>query len=318
MLPITWADRHLSGKLVFTAGTQGVLQLDLLTGELATLFAPPDPINSWVVAAARSPVAESLVMAYTPPPPEGGVQFGYYSLFTLNLAGGSLPEPLFGREITKETFFNPTWSPDGLWLYYVHVTAPVTATASSHFAIERVQLPGGAPEVVVEDAFWLRLSPDGRQLVYVHYDQLTGANTLFVSAANGSQPRNIPLPATFQSVDSPMFTPDGASIVFSGINGFGPAALSWLDRLFGVQVAYADGSPADWYTIPVAGGQPQQMTHINDTGMYGAFAPDGQQIAYISSSGLFLMNVDGTGILQLLGVKDLPGSVGVATVNWLP
>jgi Tol biopolymer transport system component len=115
-----------------------------------------------------------------------------------------------------------------------------------------------------------------------------------------------------------MFTPDGATIVFSGINGFGPAALSWLDRLLGVQVAYADGSPADWYSIPTGGGPPQQMTHINDTSMYGAFAPDGKQIAYISGSGVFLMNVDGTGILPLLSVNDLPGSVGAATLNWVP
>jgi hypothetical protein len=316
--PITWADRGLSGKLVFTAGTQGVLQLDLATGDQTILFAPPDAINSWVVAAARSPVADSLVIAYTPPPPAGGVQFGYASLFTLDLATGGEPQPLFNRVITKETFFDPTWSPDGHWLYYVHLTAPLTATASSRFAIERIEFPSGAPEVVVEDAFWPRLSSDGSQLAYVHYDQLNGANTLFVAAANGSQSRQIALPATFQSVDSPMFTPDGATIVFSGINGQGAAALSWLDRLMGVQTAYADGSPADWFSIPAAGGQPQQMTHINDTSMYGAFAPDGKQIAYISGSGVFLMNVDGSGILPLLSVNDLPGSVGTATMNWVP
>src|SRR5258706_2634371 len=83
--PITWADRNLSGKLVFTAGTQGILQFDMATGELTTLFAPPDPINSWVVAAARSPVAENLVMAYTPPPPAAGVQFGYADPYTVSL-----------------------------------------------------------------------------------------------------------------------------------------------------------------------------------------------------------------------------------------
>ncbi|MEP7358933.1 MAG: hypothetical protein ABI847_16910, partial [Anaerolineales bacterium] len=126
----------------------------------------------------------------------------------------------------------------------------------------------------------------------------------------------IDLPATFQSVDSPMFTPDGTAIVFSGIGG-GGAALSWLDRLLGVQRAYADGSPADWYSVPLAGGAPRQMTQINDTSMYGWFAPDGGQIAYISSSGVFLMNTDGSGVLQLLGINDLPGSVGAATLNWV-
>ena len=107
-------------------------------------------------------------------------------------------------------------------------------------------------------------------------------------------------------------------IVFSGITAGGPAALSWLEQLLGVRLAYADGNPADWYRLPLAGGQPERMTQISDTSMYGVFAPDGLHIAYISSSGLFVMNADGSGITSLLDVNDLPGAVGAATVNWIP
>jgi len=160
------------------------------------------------------------------------------------------------------------------------------------------------------------VSPDGQHLAFVHYDYQTGQQTLFVANPDGSQQSQIALPASFQSTDSPMFTPDNKNIIFSGITGGSPA-LSWLDRLLGVGTAYADGNPADWFSVPVAGGAPKRLTHINDTSMYGSFAPDGQHIAYISASGLFVMKPDGTGITQLLSITDLPGSVGSATVQWI-
>src|SRR6185369_6586694 len=75
--PVTWADQHLTGKLIFTAGTEGVLQFDLATGNVTNLFAPPDPINSWVVAAAISANPPQQVIAYAPPPVGGDIQFGY-------------------------------------------------------------------------------------------------------------------------------------------------------------------------------------------------------------------------------------------------
>jgi hypothetical protein len=39
---------------------------------------------------------------------------------------------------------------------------------------------------------------------------------LFVANPDGSHQRQIQLPATFQSTDSPMFTPDHQTIIFSG------------------------------------------------------------------------------------------------------
>jgi WD40-like Beta Propeller Repeat len=315
--PVTWADRHLSGKLVFTAGTEGVLQFDLATGNVTSVFAPPDAINSWVVAAAVSANPPQQVIAYAPPPVGGDIQFGYTTLFSLPSNG--VPQPLFKDVQAKESFFDPTWSPDGKWLYYVHLTTPVTQTDTSRFDIVRLAYPDGQPAVVVRDAFWPRVSPDGQHLAFVHYDYLTGMQTLFVGNTDGTQPHQIQLPAGFQSTDSPMFTPDNKNLIFSGItDGSVSPALSWLDRLMGVRTAYADGSPADWWQVPVGGGPPKRLTQINDSSMYGNFSPDGQHIVYISASGLFVMKPNGTDIIQLLSITELPGSVGSATVDWLP
>ena len=319
--PVTWADRHLAGKLIFTAGTEGLLQFDLATGKVTSLFAPPDAINSWVVAAAISANPPEQVIAYAPPPAGGDIQFGYTTLYSLPPSGasGGQPQPLFKTVQAKESYFDPTWTPDGKWLYYVHLTTPVTQTDTSRFDIARLSYPDGQPIVVVHDAFWPRVSPDGQHLAYVHYDYLNGAQTLFVGNLDGTQARQIQLPAGFQSTDSPMFTPDNKALIFSGItDGTVSPALSWLDRLLGVHTAYADGSPADWWQVPVAGGPPKQLTQINDSSMYGNFSPDGQHIAYISASGLFVMKPNGTDIIQLLSITELPGSVGSATVDWLP
>ena len=102
------------------------------------------------------------------------------------------------------------------------------------------------------------------------------------------------------------------------ISTTGFARRSWLDRVFGVEIALADGSPADWWRVPVAGGQPEQLTHIYDTSLYGVFSPDGQHIVYCSGSGLSVMNADGTGVTSLLTPDKIPGMVGVSTVNWIP
>jgi hypothetical protein len=315
--PVTWGDQHLSGKLILTAGTEGVLQFDLDTGKVSSLFAPPDAINSWVVAAAISVNPPEQVIAYAPPPVGGDIQFGYTALYSLPANG--LPQPLFTQVEPKESYFDPTWSPDGKWLYYVHLTTPVTQTDTSRFDIVRLAYPGGQPAVVVHDAFWPRMSPDGQHLAFVHYDYQTGAQTLFVASPDGTQQRQINLPAGFQSTDSPMFTPDNKDLIFSGItDGTVSPALDWLDRLLGVQTAYADGSPADWWEVAVAGGPPKQLTQVNDSSMYGNFSPDGQHIAYISASGLFVMKPNGTAITQLMSITDLPGSVGSATVDWVP
>jgi Tol biopolymer transport system component len=295
-----------------------VLQFDLATGQVTSLVAPPDPVNSWVVAAAVGQNAPESVIAYAPPPVGGALQFGYTELYSLPPAGQA-PQPLFQQVEDKASYFDPIWSPDGQWLYYVHLSTPVTQTDTSRFNIERLSLPGGQPQVVVKDAFWPRVSPDGKHLAFVHYNYQDGSQTLYVGNLDGTQERHILLPSAFQSTDSPMFSPDSKNLIFSGITDgtLGPA-LSWLDRLLGVHAAYADGSPADWWTVPAAGGAPRQLTHVNDSSMYGVFSPDGQHVAYISASGLFVMKPDGTGITQLMSIAELQGSVGTATVNWLP
>jgi Tol biopolymer transport system component len=202
----------------------------------------------------------------------------------------------------------------------VHVKALAPADTGNPFAIERLACcpRAGDVEVIVAGAFWPRLSADGRQLVYVKYDPVYSSNALFVADEDGTNALPLALPAEFQAVDAPMFSPDGAQVLFSAITLPASAGLTWLDRLLGVRPAFADGSPSDWWRIPIAGGAPQQITQIADTGLYGSFSPDGAHVAFISGTGLYVMNSDGSDILSLVDAFDLPGSIGAASVDWIP
>ena len=162
------------------------------------------------------------------------------------------------------------------------------------------------------NAFWPRLSPDGSQLVYVSFDPNSNVNDLYVANSDGTHARLVLPSGTFQAVDAPLFSPDGSMIMFSAVARGPTPALSWLDQLLGVQIASAHNIPSDWWRVPVSGGKPEQLTHILDTGMYASFAPDAQHVAFVSASGLYVMEPDGKGLVQLLGF----GPIG--TVDWLP
>lgn len=321
-IPITWEKLELTGTLVFAAGTGGVVQLDLSNGQMTGLFQPNDPQNAWVQSDWVSPDGTQIAMAYAPPPPPGQVQFGFTGLYLVPTDGSGQAQPVFPNLLPNEAYFNPIWSPDGQYIYAVHLTPPATQNDPLSYAIERITYPLSQPEpekeTVVENAFWPRLSPDGTKLTYVAWDPTRSPNQLFLADADGQNAAQVPLPETFVAVDAPFFSPDGEYLIFSVISNTGFAQRSWLDWLLGAQIAFANGSPADWWRVPVAGGEAEQLTHIYDSSLYGVFSPDGRHIVYSSGSGLSVMNADGTQVTSVLTPDRIPGMVGASTVNWIP
>ena len=116
-------------------------------------------------------------------------------------------------------------------------------------------------------------------------------------------------------MDAPFFTPDSSSVIFSAV-GEGPAGtpspgLSWLDRLLGVRAAEAHNVPSDWWKIGADGTGLARLTKQYDTSLFGAFAPDGQHIAYLSASGLYRDESDGSAVRRLLK------TTGYGTIDWV-
>jgi hypothetical protein len=81
----------------------------------------------------------------------------------------------------------------------------------------------------------------------------------------------------------------------------------------GVKIASAHNGPSDWWRMPADGsGTPERLTNIYEIGMYGDFGPDERYIAFITASGVQIMNPDGTGVFRLKSIA------ATGTMNWVP
>jgi Tol biopolymer transport system component len=310
--PLPWADRHLSGRLIlisYSADGNTLVSLDLTTGKMETLFQAPK--NSTLLSASVSPDEKQVLLDYAPPPAGNGVNLGYTDLYLMPLEGERTPRPLLTRRRPVESFYFSAWAPDGKSILYSHFFQEDSQPPTYRYQIERLPL-GGVPQTLAADALWPRLSPDSSRLAYLSYNADTGGNELYLADPDGKNSRTLLPPGAFVAEDAHVFTPDSQAILFSAVNPASAPAFSWFDRLAGVQVASAHSVPSDWYRVDLSGGQPLRLTHIGDTGMYGRFSPDGQDVAFISYTGLYLMKPDGRQLLQIGSMQY------VGSLDWIP
>jgi Tol biopolymer transport system component len=224
----------------------------------------------------------------------------------------SLPEPLLSRVVRDDSYFLPTWAPDGESIYYTRLRRidPTSEVPTYQYDIEVTNLDGETRRII-ENALWPQLSPDGSHLSYLSSNPFTFTNDLYLAQPEGANAVPVFQPGTNPPIDAHLFSIDGSQLIFSMVNVETPPVSSWLDRLLGVRVASAHNVPSDWYTAPVSGGTPQRLTNLNDVNLIGDLSPDGTRLAFISATGLYVMNVDGSGLVKLS--DDLL----VGTVDWI-
>jgi Tol biopolymer transport system component len=310
--PPAWANLNLSGHLIFVQIPRQIVKLDLASGARTVLFEAPG--NGFVSAAQVSRDGQWIVMAYAPPK-DPSLQSVNTDLYVMPADGSAPPQVLLQRTDDKEDYFNPVWSADGHYVYYSHLMPDPTSSrkyTNFKYDLERVVYPNGQPQKLIDDAFWPRLSKDGIHLAYVSFVPATNSNDLYLANADGSAAKLVMPAGSFFAVDAPVFSADGQTLLFSAVGDVQPPAASWLDQLLGVQIAEAHTVPSDWWRVSIAGGQPERLTRINDTGLYGDFSPDGQHVAFVSVTGVYVMKPDGSNLVQL--VKDAVGG----TVSWTP
>jgi Tol biopolymer transport system component len=310
-----WMGLGLQGRLIIARSSDGVWQLDLATGDLTPLFQPEPGGSAWVNAAAVSPDGRTIVLAYAPPPPAGEVQFGYTDLYLLPADGSTAPQPFLARGETPESYFNPSWSGDGRYIYYAHFKqTPVAGTEPAEFnyqyLIERAEYPAGPSQVLVENAYWPRLSRDGTHLAYVSLSADFTQNRLFVADSDGSQARPIESVDGLMAIDAPVFTPDGTALLFSAPSRQPASQRPAWDWLAGVRVALAHNIPSEWWRVAVTGGQAEQLTQLAETGLYGEFSPDGRHLVFTTARALMVMDPDGQNLVKLME------AAGSGTVGW--
>lgn len=305
----------LSGRLLFLtllAGNgQAWAALDFSTGELSTLFI--NPPNSWLLSQSVHADGTTAVIAYAPPPPEGQPQYGYTDLFLISPDDPSNLRPLLTRTVEFEAFFDAFFSPDGNYVYYTHFFEDSSDGNRFRYFVRRLALPDGPSEVVVEDAFYQRLSPDGTKLAYVTFNRPDLVfDELYVAEPDGRNPIRVLNPDEFPTVDAPFFSPDAEYLYFSAVVETTPS-LSWWQELLGMRIARAHDVPSDFWRIHFPTGEVQRVTELFDRGMNGVFSADGEWIAFLSATGAFVMRPDGSELTPILTSASLYG-----VPAWIP
>jgi Tol biopolymer transport system component len=319
-VPMTWSDLKLNGKLIYLSSSMendtaiaNIQLLALSTGTIATIFSAPP--GAWIYYAAISPDRKQVVMSYEPAPQAGLAS--NRSLFSLPLDGSVSPQPFLTPPTSDDHYTQVEWSPDGRYIYYVHYNHATQQTGQFYetYEIFRMKYPDGEPEKILERAFWPRLSADSSKLVYVSLDPASGLNELFIANADGSNSQKINFSGPWipDIIDAPIVSPDGQSILFSAPGPRQSYQPNWAEKLMGIQVAKAHSIPSDWWSVPVSGGTPTRLTNIQTINLFASFLPDNQHIASVSGEGLFVMNLDGSDLTQLISDPGVHG-----TVSWLP
>ena len=294
----TEATEPLTGTLYYirvNPGQQFLARYDFANGRSQNIF--PIPEGGWVSYAALSPDGTQMALGYAPPPSPTQTLFGYSRLYLLPLDDEE-PVLLVEPDDPRELYFNPTWSPDGRSLYYIHIVPDEAARLGYTLYLSRFDLETAVTTRLIPDALWARVSDDGQQIAYIPYRGQS--HEMILVDGNGENGRVLIEDGRFEAMDAPIFSPDGEWIYFSAVEW--PEPLSWWSRWLSVQPASAHDIPSDWWRIPVAGGEPERLTELNLVGLYGDFVGNGRYLAFASRSGLFLLDTADMSVTQLLDV----------------
>ncbi len=110
------------------------------------------------------------------------------------------------------------------------------------------------------------VSPDGKWVAYVvttfDHEKNAGTGQIYRVPVDGSAP---PQRLTFHEAGarSPVFSPDGQSLIFSSKRGDGPSQL---------------------FRLPLGGGEPEQLTNLPVSASDVRFFPDGQSLAFVADT----------------------------------
>jgi mono/diheme cytochrome c family protein/Tol biopolymer transport system component len=201
-----------------------------------------------------------------------------------------------------------SWAADGKAIYIAANGLNTGQSGSDNtraLQVLRFDLASGAQQPLLNDALDPALSPDGKQLAYLHLSADGYTMALNVSAPDGSGSRELIGGNGFQGFYAPRFSPDGKQIVVAAIGGpetdqqgnpIKASAPALIDRLLGLlepPTAEAHGLPWDLWIVNSDGSGLRRLTTIREDLPMASFSPDGKQIAVLGAGGVYLMDSDG-------------------------
>jgi Tol biopolymer transport system component len=179
-----------------------------------------------------------------------------------------------------------------------------------------MEFPEGLPELIAEEANWPRLSADSSRLVYIAVDPDSGEHQLKISDPDGWNIQDVVLFGHYIPYlkDTPFFSPDGKSILFSGDVPGASHEPNWFEELAGIRVAKANGESFDWWSVPITAREVTRITYLHTSHLHASISPDKKYVASFSRDNLFVMKPDGSEITVIIpGLNRLYG-----IVNWIP
>jgi Tol biopolymer transport system component len=232
---------------------------------------------------AWSPDGRQIAFSYYRLPNDAAIPVPDGSDLYLMNADGSALRPLRLHETSGTALQYPAWAADGAAIYVSR------AAAGGARSIDRVVVQSGEPTRVVAGAAFPALSPDGLLLAYVRYPTPPErGESLWLSAPDGSGPREIIAPSAFAKYFGLRFSPEGRQLLFAAVGqppGTTKSLLEQLRTLFGrvflFPQAYANGDIWDLWIVDLDGRNLRPVTALGEDMPVAAWSPDGKHIAFL-------------------------------------
>jgi Tol biopolymer transport system component len=271
------------------------------------------PKSALAAAPALAPDRKSVAYTYYVVPTNAN-DLGGSDLYLMDVDGANMR--LFqAHGQSGRTFQAPCWAMDGQTIFASLVTpSPVNGQATgTRSTIVRIPASGGAPTEIIEGSD-PTLSPDGKLLAYLSSDSQVGTR-LWVSNLDGSGARELLKNHPVGALQSPRFSPDSSRIAFaaagSPVKARRPNA-EFPFALLAPDIAEADGTPMDVWTIRVDRTDLRQLTATLDHNPFTAWSPDGKWIAEAGELSLTIVDANGTRAEPIANNMRATGIVWVA------
>jgi Tol biopolymer transport system component len=233
-----------------------------------------------------------------------GGEPSYDGLYVLDLATGKTRQVRqWDPAGERGGWYEIAWSPDGRTIAYVSATQGCCSGLARIYLVRadgshRTTLPTGTAS-----ASWPSWSPDGTRIAFaaIRLNSDTGKvdGSIFVMRTDGTHRNLIARHGT-----APAWSPDGTTIAYLGGCG---------------QPSFKTTEPAGIRFVAPTGRDLTRSrgdTTCATLGIAGApaWSPDGTKIAVANSTGVYLMNADGSGLTQL--TAKAPTSISGNRVSW--
>ena len=190
------------------------------------------PSGAFVYQLDSSPDGEQLIIAYTEPADGEANPFDRSGLYLLDLSLTTpMPERLIGAKQANVYFYDPAWSSDGNFIYYVRLERLEEGGQVDQVWIERFELETGETIRLAENSTWPRTAHHSNQITYVAIDPENGVRSVILADPDGSNAQDLISAGAFNDLDLPFFAPDDRQIYFSVLDV--ESSRNWLDIVMG-------------------------------------------------------------------------------------